>query len=302
LDAAIRGAVSEALRDAPQALDTAAVERIVRDVVDAGGILPPSTITVKVGERTVVEVSGIRHYLFETVLKALAAGEHLWLPGPAGSGKSTLARQALQALGYTDGAKERGIHMTGAVETVFQLIGYVSPNGDDRTLYTPLRLAVEFGGGFIFDDVDRSNPKALAAFNEGLANGYWTFPDRVIKQHADFICIATANTFGLGGGGDYVGAARMDKATLDRFTFIAVPYDETAESMIAGRENAKWTRHVQSVRKAVAALGLKHLVTPRATYRGVKLLAAGLDVADVESMTIFAGLDAETVQRIRGAL
>jgi cobaltochelatase CobS len=292
LESAILAAVDAAL-DARPSVDRDTVEAIVRDLLK-DNVLPPTSITIT--HRDVQrEVTGVRHFMFETVLKTLSAGLHVWLPGPAGSGKSTLARQCGEALGLD-------VYMTGAIETPFQLLGYVSPNGDERTLHTPFRKAWERGGLFIFDDVDRSNAKALAAFNEALANGFCAFPDGVLKANDAFICGATANTYGLGGGGDYVGASRLDKATLDRFAFIAIPYDEAAEAQIAGREGAAWCRYVQTVRKAVDKLGIKHLVTPRSTYRGVRMLAAGLDRDTVERATVYAGLDNETVTRIKGAL
>jgi MoxR-like ATPase len=142
----------------------------------------------------------------------------------------------------------------------------------------------------------------MSAFNEAMANGYCAFPDAVLKAHPDFLCVATANTFGLGGGSDYVGAGRMDKASLDRFVFIEIPYDERCERIIAGETGAEWCKFVQSVRAACRTLGLKHLVTPRATFKGMKLLAAGMDRANVEAATVYAGLDAETLGRVKGAI
>lgn len=280
----------------------------VQDLVDkAIAERVPDIIKVEIaGEQRQIE--GAVHERMPLVLQALAAKCHVWLPGPAGSGKSTLARQAFMALGYTDPepgedhGTPRRIHMTGAIETPYQLLGYVSPSGDSRTLYTPFRKAWETGGAFIWDDTDRSNAKAMSAFNEAMANGYCAFPDAVIKAHPDFLCVATANTYGLGGGSDYVGASRMDKATLDRFVFIEIPYDERCERIIAGEAGAEWCRFVQRVRKACHTLGLKHLVTPRATFKGMKLLAAGMDRANVEAATVYAGLDSETLDRVKGAL
>jgi MoxR-like ATPase len=259
-----------------------------------------------------METDDTAHYMMADVLKALAAKCHAWLPGPAGSGKSTLGRQCGTVLGYSDPEPNEPfetamrIHMTGAIETPFQLTGYRSPNGDPATLMTPFRKAWQFGGLFIFDDVDRSNPKALAAFNEALANGHCAFPDGVVKAHETFLCIATANTFGLGGGTDYVGAARLDKATLDRFVYFEIPYDVRQEKAIArgldSERGPEWCAFVQKVRAACKSLGLKHLVTPRSTYKGLRLLAAGLERDKVETATVYAGLDSETLARVKGAL
>lgn len=304
LEARVRQIIEEAMAEAgPQGLSKEEVRK------EAEAVLKDARpVRVEVKDLPPVELEGTTHYLFEDVLKILASGNHAWLPGPAGSGKSTLGRQAATALGYSDPVPgepaETGkrIHMTGAIETPFQLTGYRSPNGDPSTLMTPFRKAWQYGGAFIFDDVDRSNPKALAAFNEALANGHCAFPDGVVKSHPDFIVIATANTYGLGGGTDYVGASRLDKATLDRFAFLEIPYDERQERNIAGPEGKVWCEYVQAVRAACKRLGMKHLVTPRSTYKGLKLLAAGLDRSKVEAATVFAGLDAETVARVKGVL
>jgi hypothetical protein len=311
LEARVRQIIAEAAAEAkPEdekpAIDEDAVRKVAEDVVRKSCL--PSTVKVILPDATERTVEGTAHYRMPLILQALAAKCHLWLPGPAGSGKSTAGRQAFEALGYSepvpgeDATTPKRIHMSGAIETPFQLTGYRSPSNDPATLMTPFRKAWQYGGAFIFDDVDRSNPKALAAFNEALANGHCAFPDGVIKAHEDFLCIATANTFGLGGGTDYVGAARLDKATLDRFVYIEIPYDENQERAIAGPDGAEWCAFVQKVRKAVHGLGLKHLVTPRATYKGLRLLAAGMKRAAVETATVYAGLDAETLKRVKGAL
>lgn len=313
LEARVRQIIAEAAKSAKPAVDKDAVRQIAKAEAEAAvkAADKPMRLEVILPDETVREVEGTAHYMTPEVLQVLAAKEKAWLPGPAGSGKSTLARQCLMVLGYSDpetgepAETPKRIHMTGAIETPFQLTGYRSPNNDPATLMTPFRKAWQFGGGFIFDDVDRSNPKALAAFNEALANGHCAFPDGVVKAHPDFRCIATANTFGLGGGTDYVGAARLDKATLDRFCYVEIPYDERQEKAIAAAMDADkgpaWCARVQAVRKACKGLGLKHLVTPRATYKGIRLLQAGMSQARVESATIFAGLDAETLNRVKGA-
>jgi cobaltochelatase CobS len=290
LSSMIAAAVAASVPKAPE-VDRDMLVRMVADVVNER---IPVTLKVEYRGQT-REVPGVRHFAFDDVIMALSAGLHVWLPGPAGSGKSTLGRQCFTAL-------DRPVQMTGAISNAFQLYGFKSPSGDPSTLRTPLRVAVEEGHGFIWDDVDRSCPKAFASFNEGLANGYFSFPDGVLKAAPGFQCIATANTYGLGGGSDYVGASRLDKATLDRFCFIDVPYDEKAERNIAGADGLEWCLHVQKVRAAVRRLGLKHLVTPRATFKGLALLGAGMARGKVESAVLYAGLDAETLTRVKGAL
>lgn len=305
VDAALRTLVASILAETvvkteTPTLDPAAIQSAV-DAAVAAHVARPVMLSLPSLPDRELPASEHRHAMFETVLRALHARMHVWLPGPAGSGKSVLARQCFTALGYADPGRG-GIHLTGAIETPFQLLGYVSPNGDDRTLYTPFRKAWQNGGAFIFDDTDRSNPKALCAFNEALANRVCAFPDGVLEAHPDFRVAATANTYGLGGGADYVGAARLDAAFLTRFAFLPVNYDEALERKIAGPGGAEWTGFVLAVRSAVSRLGIKHIVSPRSTYNGLAMLAAGMSRADVERAVVWTGLDAETVSRIKGAL
>jgi hypothetical protein len=175
----------------------------------------------------------------------------------------------------------------------------VSPTGAEATLRTPFRDAFEKGGLFAWDDIDASDPRAFVAFNEALSNGRFAFPDKVIEQHPDFVCVASANTWGTGATADYVGRNKIDSATLSRFVRIEIGYDEQLERDMVG--NHEWARFIQRVRQAVQKEGIKVLVTPRHTLQGVALLAAGLSRADVESYTVFAGLDADTVARLRRA-
>ena len=240
------------------------------------------------------------HAVFDDVLKTVstrAFGKrlHAWLSGPSGSGKSHIAQQVARALGL-------GYQTTGAIDTPFQLIGFRSPSGDESTLMTPFRRAFENGDVFCWDDVDASNARALVPFNEALSNGVFAFPDRLVRAHPDFVCIATANTWGGGSTADFVGRCKLDGATLTRFVKISVDYDERLERALAGAEGGAWCERVQSVRRAVRKLGLRILVTPRTTIQGAALLMAGLPQKRVEQMTLFAGLDTDTVSKIEAAL
>jgi hypothetical protein len=83
---------------------------------------------------------------------------------------------------------------------------------------------------------------------------------------------------------------------LDRFQTYEVDYDEQLELTLAG--NADWTRYVQKVRAAVEAEKVRHVVSPRASIAGAKLLAAGEERSIVEECCVWKGLDAATRQRV----
>jgi len=100
--------------------------------------------------------------------------------------------------------------------------------------------------------------------------------------------IAAANTWGHGATHEYVGRLKMDAAFLKRFAFLSWEYDEQLELDTA--PNKKWTMRVQEIRKKVVAKGMRVLVTPRESYIGAQLLAAGIPQSMVESMTIKSGM------------
>lgn len=242
-------------------------------------------VEVKVAEQPVVDV-GIQHKNFSILLKACAAitpdGHRLnvWLKGPAGSGKTTAAKMAAKALNLR-------FTFNGAISQPFELLGFISATGS--LIRTPFRDAWENGGVYLFDEVDSSNPNAVTAFNAALANGVCCFPDGMVERHPDCVVIAGANTSGNGATSDYVGRMKQDGAFLNRFVELDWPVDERLESAMV--PNAAWVQRVQGVRARVAQRGIKgHMVTPRASVYGAALLAAGIDMATVEAMTLKKGL------------
>jgi cobaltochelatase CobS len=308
---AIAHAVQTAVASVPTGTDAKAVIDIASKLIDASvkaerdrtdalivAQCRPAYIEIKTGD-TIKKVEGRTHAKFKDVLTIISTKVqgrrlHAWLAGPSGSGKSYLAKQAADALGLA-------FYSTGAIQSKYDLIGFVSPTGNEATLRTPFRDAFEYGGVFSWDDCDASDPRAFVAFNEALSNGRFAFPDKCIEQHADFVAVASANTWGNGATSDYVGRNKIDGATLSRFVRVEVGYDEGLERDMVGKDHATWALYVQGIRKAVTALGVKVLVTPRATLQGAALLAAGMDRKQVEAMTVFAGLDSETENKLRKA-
>ena len=75
------------------------------------------------------------------------------------------------------------------------------------------------------------------------------------SRHPDFICIAAANTWGLGATNDYVGILKLDAAFLDRFVQIFWDVDEGLEMVTVG--DTEWTKVVQGYRARIKAKGIK---------------------------------------------
>lgn len=233
------------------------------------------------------------HKSFGTLLKMVGAGLHAYLPGPAGSGKSTAGEQVADKLGL-----EFYCQSVGQQTTQSHLLGYMDANGNYVT--TTFRKAFEEGGVFLLDEVDAGNANVLTVLNSALANGLCSFPDGMVRMHANFRCIAAANTFGTGADRQYVGRNQLDAASIDRFAFLEWGYDEELELQIAS--NQEWTRFVQRVRRVVSDLKIRHVVSPRASINGSKLLAAGMDRASVEESTIWKGMDPATRAKVVAAL
>jgi MoxR-like ATPase len=222
------------------------------------------------------------HEVFDEILPAVAVGENVYLVGPAGSGKTTIAKQVAEALGLD-------FYCYGAIKYDHDVVGYVDATG--AYSQTNFYKAFKHGGLVLMDEMDASSSNALLALNAALANDFASFPlgndgeGGMIEKHPDFVVIASANTFGHGASAQYVGRNPMDMATLDRFCNVTMGYDESLERAIAG--NDTWVDYVQAVRNAVAHHKMRYVVSPRASVKGAKLLAAGVSPQRVAAQTIW---------------
>jgi MoxR-like ATPase len=276
-------------------LDWATIDGIRKDAIAAAVAAVeqhrPVRIEIKQGAQIRTLPDGHRHPVFGDVLAALSVRENVYLVGPAGSGKTTIAAQAADALGLP-------FYSTGAVGMAYQLQGFI--NAEGKYMETDLYRAYVGGGVFLFDEIDASSAQALLAFNAIAANDLAAFPCGTVKRHADFVIIAAANTWGSGADAQYVGRAQLDAATLDRFAFISMDYDERLELAISS--NDEWTRYVQAFRRITRQLKIRAVVSPRASIKGGKLLSAGLSWNRVEEMLLIRGLSANEVEQVRAQL
>jgi len=253
----------------------------------------------------------VMHHRFPHLLAAVSARVNVMLVGPAGSGKTTAAKKAAEALGLP-------FYGTGAIGTKFELSGFIDAQG--RIISTDFRKAFTEGGVFLFDEMDGSLPAALLSFNSALANDWYDFPGGVQQRHPDFRVIAGANTYGTGADRQYVGRNQLDAASLDRYATLNWDYDEALEASFVGApvptgapvpasitplsegeaqsSAVRFFQRVRKVRAAVTELKVRHVVSPRATINGSKLLAAGWSWKDVEDAVIWKGLDADTVSKV----
>ena len=246
------------------------------------------TISINIQNGDRIKDLGTQHFQFEKLSKYVQTKNNIFLVGSAGSGKTTAARNIAKALNIK-------FYFTGAINSEYKLTGFIDAQG--RIVNTEFRKAYENGGLFLFDEIDASFPQAILAFNAALANNYMDFPDRKVKRHKDFYCIAAANTFGTGADRQYVGRNQLDAATLDRFITLNWEIDETLEHELA--KNYEWVNYVQKARKAASKIGERHIISPRASMQGADLLRIGIDRKEVEKDVVWKGLDASRIQMIK---
>ncbi len=262
-----------------------------------------SSITIAVNDCPPVTLDGYVHPMFPTLLACAANRINVMLVGPAGTGKTSMAKAAAKALGI-----ERVVAQSFCAQTPeSRLFGYQDANGN--YVRTKFRDCYEKGGVYILDEMDSASPNVLTSLNAAIDNGECTFPDKVVPRHPDFICIACANTFGNGADRQYVGRAQLDAATLNRFAKLSIDYDNTLDLALSGQPfecklipltpvaeakrpalGKQWCDAVLSARAVVQSNGIRHIISPRQTRDGYRLLCSGVRLPDVISMLLTNGL------------
>lgn len=246
-------------------------------------------VQVVIGSNDVREVKGYSHSMTPKVLRILSARLPLFLVGEAGSGKTHLVEQCAEALGL----KFYCISVC-AQTTASTLLGYMDANG--RYVRSLFREAYENGGVFLLDEVDNGNPNVLSVLNASISNHVCSFPDKMVPKHKDFVLCASGNTYGHGANRKYVGRLEIDGATLDRFVFVDIGYDEKLENNICG--NKAYAKLIQSIRKRAQQLKLRNIISPRASINGVKLLSTGIDIKEVLKYTVFRDMPEDVVKQL----
>lgn len=221
---------------------------------------------------------------FAALLRRAKAGLNILLVGPAGSGKTHVAHQVAEALGRPFASISCTAGMSESA-----LSGWLIPAGEGgRFVFVPSDFVrmYEEGGVFLFDEVDAADANTLLFINQALANGSFYLPQREgrskVTRHADFVCLAAANTFGNGSNGTYAGRERLDEAFLDRFRAgrVFVSYDTKFERSVVDPEILAWG---WAVRKKIEDLRMSRVMSTRFLLDSTKLLAVGETLADIKS-------------------
>lgn len=209
-------------------------------------------------------IEGLTHECFEHVLRLASQRQNILLVGPAGTGKTHLAAQIAEALGLQFAFISASAGMSEAA-----LEGHLLPTGESgRFEYCTSQFVFmyENGGVFLIDELDSADANLMTIINSALANGHMAinkrFGNPIAKRHADFVCIAAANTFGHGPNRTYAGRQQLDAATLDRFRagVVYVDYDAKIEEKTIRAELLAWGRDIRS---KIAAHGLRRIMSTR---------------------------------------
>lgn len=202
---------------------------------------------------------------FEHILDLVSCRRPVMLVGPAGCGKSYIGKLVAKSLKLRFGA----LNCTAGMSEP-HLLGAARPNlttGKDRFRTTEFIKCYEEGGLFLLDELDAADPNLLLAINSALANEYCNIPNREDKpqaaQHEDFVCVATANTFGRGADRVYAGRNQLDEATLDRFRIglVECDYDEAVEAALCPDEQLRFK--LTEIRKLIEQAKIRRVVSSR---------------------------------------
>lgn len=268
------------------------VEQKVKDFIkEEYGAIDRKVNTYVDGRK--VEMDGVQHEMFETVLKFVANNEPVFLTGAAGCGKNVLCQQVAKALGLK-------FYFTNAVTQEYKLTGFTDAMGTYHA--TQFYQAFKNGGLFMLDEIDASIPEVLIILNAAIANRYFDFPAPIgyVEAHPDFRVIAAGNTFGYGADFEYVGRNQLDAASLDRFALVRMDYSKAIETAVAFGDNAL-VDFCEQYRKSAEKNGIKVIVSYRAIGRLAKMMSA-LGQEEAMRTCLIKGLGKDDVRMISNGI
>lgn len=185
--------------------------------------------------------------LTKTIMMAIEVRIPIYLFGHSGVGKSSIIKQ------ISAGTNRRFFRFQHTVDTEeSHIVGQwvVKPHIDEHgkaisvTEFElgPLALAMKHGWMYLADEIDRSSPTVLSAYQailegEPLVIKNAPLDQRIIKPHPMFSFVATGNTNGTGdSSGLYQATLTQDAATIERFGVVArvdYPPEKQEIAMIA---------------------------------------------------------------------
>lgn len=265
---------------------------------ETGGVVRVD-LTKVTGETKVMK--GLFHDKFQRILKLAEARMNVFLYGPTGCGKSHICSQVAKALDLPFAFVSCTAGMSEGV-----LGGRLLPLGDaGKFEYAEsdfIRL-YENGGVFLLDEMDAADPNVLLLVNAALANGEISLPNRpekpVAKRHADFICIAAANTVGGGADRMYSGRNKLDAATMDRFQIgkVKMDYDARVEAILCPDEELR--TKLETYREAINLHRMERAMSTRFMKDAYKMSNDfGWDQEDIDA-AYFEGWREDEIVKVK---
>ena len=230
-----------------------------------------------------------QHANFEILLVAIKSGLNVMLVGEAGSGKTTGAHNVAKLLNMNYASIS-----VGAQTGKHEFFGYKDAHGN--FIETDFYNIYKNGGVFLIDELDAGNAGVLTSINSVLANSFCSFACGMIEKHENFICIATANTYGNGATMEFVGRNAIDGATLDRFGVIDWNIDEALEAQIS--QDSALCAEVQKIRRAIKKLSIKHIVSTRGLLNVERLISNGMKKETAFKIAIWKGLSEDNKKQV----
>ena len=258
----------------------------------------------KNGETFETPADEVMHKNAADVLELIAMREEIFLVGPTGSTKTHTCGQIADIV-FGDQADKFGVAKIDNREDRFgfismsagtseaELFGRLLPVGDSGKFeYVASEFISKFenGGLFLIDEIDAADPNVLIKLNAAIANGVASVPNRpgkpYAKRHADFICIAAANTMGRGADFQYTGRDCLDMSTLNRFQMgtIIFDYDEDLEAKLLPCNETRDA--LLAIRRRIADNGIEQVVSTRTMIKAKKFREFGMEPSRiVEKLT-----------------
>lgn len=185
--------------------------------------------------------------LTKTVMMGIVLRQPVFLYGHSGVGKTSIFKQIAAA---TNRRFNRFQHTVDTEESHIVGQWIVEPHIDEhgkavsvtKFQLGPLPLAMMHGWLYVADEIDRSSPTVLSAYQAILEGEPLVIKNappelRMIKPHPLFTFVATGNTNGTGDqSGLYQATLTQDAATIERFGIVAqvdYPPQEQEIQMIA---------------------------------------------------------------------
>ena len=298
--------LSIAIRANNSKLD-AKMERIAKQVSEQTS----KQITINIPHLSVTKTIANSHPDIPMMLASIACRQRVWLHGPAGSGKTTIAKQIAETLGY-----ELVCISLSAGSTKSEITGFIGGHG--AMIHSKLRHGIENGRVVILlDEFDNSSGNLSTVCNTGLANFIWDFPDKQVVEHPECVIMVATNTNMRGGDAMYPERETQGAATISRFAYYEIAYDEKAElqwSLAYANDSRRedqiriWVSTVQSYRASAARQRLQIAITPRASLFGAQMLSTGfLDsmhqsvvIDRLSDMFVFQGCDSGIKSLLKG--